>query len=148
VQMSGESFQRVCFRTISRVYHKQCPVHRRARLLTQQTSITVFRLLAKENNFRFYFKFAAHKRKLPFSIHSVYMENKTTYICTHIYIHIHMHINLHIHIYMYILSFQMENGSQAFFLHPFTVCSSYKWKFVLCPFADEEKTEVICLQTN
>jgi hypothetical protein len=30
-----------------------------------------------------------------------------------------------------------ENGSPVF-LNPFTVCLSYKWKFVLCPFVDEE----------
>jgi hypothetical protein len=33
---------------------------------------------------------------------------------------------------------QMENGSPAIFLNLFTVCSSCKWKFVVCPFVDEE----------
>jgi hypothetical protein len=44
---------------------------------------------------------------------------------------------IHIHIY-YILPFLTENGSPDFFLNPFTVCSSYKRKFVICPFVDEE----------
>jgi hypothetical protein len=28
--------------------------------------------------------------------------------------------------------------AQVFFLNPFTICSSYKQKFVICPFVDEE----------
>ncbi len=32
----------------------------------------------------------------------------------------------------------MENGSPVIFLNPFTICSSCKWKFVVCPFVDKE----------
>jgi hypothetical protein len=43
----------------------------------------------------------------------------------------------------------MENGSPGkFFLNPFTVCSSWKWKFVVCPLVDKETMEVIRLQTD
>ncbi len=31
-----------------------------------------------------------------------------------------------------------ENTAQAIFFNLFNVCSSWKWKFVVCPFADEE----------
>jgi hypothetical protein len=46
----------------------------------------------------------------------------------------------------------MENGkqkieAQVIFLNPFTVCSSCKQKFVICPFVDEETNES-CLFTN
>jgi hypothetical protein len=33
---------------------------------------------------------------------------------------------------------QKENGAQAIFFNPFTVYSSCKQKFVICPFVDEE----------
>jgi hypothetical protein len=31
-----------------------------------------------------------------------------------------------------------ETEAQLIFLHRFTICSSYKWKFVIFPFVDEE----------
>jgi hypothetical protein len=31
-----------------------------------------------------------------------------------------------------------KREAQAIFLNPFTVCTSCKWKFVVCPFVDEE----------
>jgi hypothetical protein len=36
------------------------------------------------------------------------------------------------------LPFQKENGSAGIFLIPFTVFSSCKWKFVVCPSVKEE----------
>jgi hypothetical protein len=34
---------------------------------------------------------------------------------------------------------QTENANaQAIFLNPFTVCSSCKWNFIVCPFVEEE----------
>ncbi len=36
----------------------------------------------------------------------------------------------------------------AIFLDPFADCSSCNWKFVVCPFVDEETNKVIRLQTN
>ncbi len=45
-----------------------------------------------------------------------------------------------IYVYLYMLPFQ--NGKRKprnfFPLNPFTVCSSYKQKFVLCPLVDKE----------
>jgi hypothetical protein len=32
----------------------------------------------------------------------------------------------------------MEKGSPGIFLHPFTICSSYKQKIVVGPFVDKE----------
>jgi hypothetical protein len=36
---------------------------------------------------------------------------------------------------------QRENGSPGNFFNPFTVCSSYKQKFVIRPFVDKETNE-------
>ncbi len=33
--------------------------------------------------------------------------------------------------------------AKAIFFNSFTVCSSCKWKFVVCPFVDKETKEVI-----
>jgi hypothetical protein len=37
-----------------------------------------------------------------------------------------------------ILKNQIEMETKAIFLNPFTVWSSCKWKFVICPFLDKE----------
>jgi hypothetical protein len=42
--------------------------HRRARLLTQQWSITVYRLLAKENKIPFFVSFTTNKSKFAISV--------------------------------------------------------------------------------
>jgi hypothetical protein len=34
---------------------------------------------------------------------------------------------------------ERQTEAKVIFLNPFIVCSSCKWKFVICPFADEEK---------
>jgi hypothetical protein len=42
-----------------------------------------------------------------------------------------------------------KTEDRVIFLNPFIVCSSCKWKFVICRFVDEEtNTEVIHLQTD
>jgi hypothetical protein len=74
--------------------------HRWARLRKQQTSITVYRLLTKEN-------------KLPFPL-SIFSKNmlKWKHIFTYIYIYmyIYMYIYIYPYIYIYMLLFQTENG--------------------------------------
>ncbi len=45
------------------------------------------------------------------------------------------------------LVFQTENGSPGIFLNPFTICSSCKRKFVVCPFVDKERNKS-CLFAN
>jgi hypothetical protein len=39
------------------------------------------------------------------------------------------------------LKYQTENGNPCDFLNLFTICSSCKRKFVVCPFVDEETNE-------
>ncbi len=38
------------------------------------------------------------------------------------------------------MPFQTETEARAYFLNPFTAHSSYKWKFVVCPFVDKKQT--------
>ncbi len=72
--------------------------------------------------------FAANKQKLLFllvllSIYTVYQNS------------------LYIYLYIYLLpisNFKQEMKIQAIFLNPFTVYSSCKREFVVCPFADQE----------
>ncbi len=67
----------------------------------------------------------------------------------HIYRYIDIYISIYILMYIYcMLPFQTENGSPGNFLNPFPICSSCKWKFVVCPFVYEEQTGVVCLQTD
>ncbi len=113
--------------------------HRWARLLTQQTSITIYRLPNKENKLslsifvcskqievcRFGFPFAANKLKVLFSISSLF--------CIYIYI---------------CCSFKRKMKAQVIFHNPFTICSSCKWTFVVCPYVDEEKHESYSIWKN
>jgi hypothetical protein len=41
-----------------------------------------------------------------------------------------------------------KTEAKAIFLNLFKVRSSCKWKFVICPLANEEVMEVFCLQTD
>jgi hypothetical protein len=51
----------------------------------------------------------------------------------------YIYLNCYLHFYFYLYFKQKtENGSQTIFLNLFTVCSSCKWKFVVCSFVDEE----------
>jgi hypothetical protein len=64
-----------------------------------------------------------------------------------------IYINIYVDIDIYILHFMKKKiicktEAQAIFLNPFTVRSSCKRKFIVCPFVDEETTEVIHLQTE
>jgi hypothetical protein len=84
----------------------------------------------------FRFLFAANKRKLPISVISFFCING-------IYIYIETAT------YMYICcSFKQKTEAQVIFLHQFTVCSSYKWKFLLVSLLMKKQTEVIPLQTD
>ncbi len=52
------------------------------------------------------------------------------------YIHIYIY---NIYLFIYICSrFKRKTEAQAIFLNSFTVCSSCKRKFVICPFVYEE----------
>jgi hypothetical protein len=99
-------------------------------LLKQQSPIIVYHLPTKENKLRSPFSFPAKKRKLPFPFSIC---SKQTFSGINIYA----------------LPFQteMENGL-GIFLYPFNICSSYKWKFVVCPFVTKNQTEAIRLQTD
>jgi hypothetical protein len=80
------------------------------------------------DKFLFFVLFAAKKRKLTFSVFCIY-----TYIC----------IKILAYVYIYMLCFKRKSEAQAIFLNQFTICSSCKRKFVICPFVDEE-TNGIC----
>ncbi len=41
-------------------------------------------------------------------------------------------------IYAAVSNLKQKMEARAIFLYPFTVCSSCKWKFVICPFVYEE----------
>ncbi len=59
-----------------------------------------------------------------------------TYTYTNIYTYRYTYTYI-----QYFLPFQMKNGktkTQAFFLNPCTASSSYKRKFVACPFVDDQ----------
>jgi hypothetical protein len=88
--------------------------HRWEHLLTQQPSITIYRLPTKEN-------------KLPFSVSSVSI---------HIYIYTYTYICLYL--YTAVSHGKQKTEAQVFCLNPFTVCSLYNQKFVIYPFVDEE----------
>ncbi len=110
--------------------------HRGARLLKQQSSITVYCLPTKDNgplcsvsclqqtNRSLPFPFAANKRKF-----AVYIYRKRNYI-------------------FLCCSFKrkMESWSPGNFFSPFTIFSSCKWKFV--HLLTKKQTEVICLKTD
>jgi hypothetical protein len=91
--------------------------HRWARLLKQQSSTTVHCLPINEN-------------KLPFSGSSNF---------PHLYLYISVSIYISIYLYIYICCrFKRKTEAQAIFLNPFIICSSYKQKFAVCPFVDED----------
>ncbi len=65
------------------------------------------------------------------------------YIYIYIYIYIHIYVDIYgIYLYgyirLYMLPFQRETEAQLIFLNPFTICTSCKQKFVVCPFVYEE----------
>ncbi len=107
--------------------------HRWARLLKQQRSITVYRLLTKENKLLFPF---------PFSL-KIYW-NGNIYIrisistCISIYICISLYISIYLYIYATVSNRKRKKEAKAIFLNLLIVCSSCKWKFVFFPFVYEE----------
>ncbi len=56
-----------------------------------------------------------------------------------------MYIYLSIYIYCLCCYFKQKTDGREIFLNPFTVCSSCKWKFVICPFVSEETNGSYCL---
>ncbi len=55
---------------------------------------------------------------------------------------------MYMYIYIYLLTTKQKTKVQAIFLNLFTICLSYKWKFVVCPFFMKKQTEVINLRTD
>jgi hypothetical protein len=51
-----------------------------------------------------------------------------------IYIFFYLYFYIYINIYAAVSNGKRKMETQAIFLNPFTVCSSWKRKFVLCPF--------------
>jgi hypothetical protein len=102
--------------------------HRWALLLEQQSSIAVYCLLTKENN-------------IPFSICS--KKNGNCHF-PYTYIHISIYIytkngTIYINMCIYCTSKRKrKTEAQVFFLNLFSVCSSCKLKFFVCPFVNVE----------
>ncbi len=74
-----------------------------------------------------------------------------TYTYTYIYTYNTYGTYTYTHIYVYVCCrFKWKTEAHAIFLNPFTVCSSYKRKFIVVPFADEvtNRTLSICKQTK
>jgi hypothetical protein len=106
-------------------------------LLKKQSPITVYSLLTKKN-------------KLPFSVSVCGKQTEVCHFCYWFAAN-----NEKLHTYTQISNAKQKTESQAIFLNPFTVCSSCKRKFVVCPFVHEvtngslkEPTKVIPLQTG
>jgi hypothetical protein len=103
-------------------------IHRWARLLKQQLSITVY--FAK---FHFAFQFVANKRKLAIFVFNC---SKQTEVAVFRKFHFQYTYTENGTIYIY-CCFKRKTEAQAIFLNPFTACLSYKRKFVVCPFVGE-----------
>ncbi len=125
--------------------------HRRARLLKQQSSITIYRFPTKEKKLPLLFPFVANR---SFSV-SVFRLQQTKKSCRFLlvpfteYLYIFCRFNIYIYIYLYenrtdgkrqllYVCCIWEMEAQVVFLNPFSICSSCKRKFVVCPFVDEE----------
>jgi hypothetical protein len=119
--------------------------HRWARLLKQQTLITVYHLPTKENKipfsfcrkqmegYSFHFPFAANKQNVSFSINTVFH----MYIFIYIYVETAAYMYISISIYI-CCHFRRKTEAQMIFLNLFTVCSLCKQKFVVCPLVYKE----------
>ncbi len=120
--------------------------HRWARLRKRQTSITVYRLLTKENKLPF--SFLAYKRMVPFSvlIYISILKRQHVYIYIDIYTYIHTSVSMYIYIYLSISKLYLyiyaavSNGKRkprwfSFTRLPF---AHHANGFVVCPFITEE----------
>ncbi len=130
-------------------------MQRWARLLKQQSSVTVYRYRPRKTNFHFPFPFAA--KKWMFAI-SVFCLQQTHGSCHFLLVPFSACVcecvcggrgggvcvggwGVCVGVFVYMLPFQTE--AQAIFLNPFNVCSSCERKFVVCLFIDEETTNRI-----
>ncbi len=110
-------------------------------LLKQQTSITVYRFQTNENKlpvpvsvcikerevFRFCFPFATYKRKLPFSISSVF-QTYTVYTENENYIFMYMYMYiLYICVYLHVHTYKWKNDNEQ------TINGSI-YKYLYAPF--------------
>ncbi len=90
--------------------------------------------------------FADQENKLPFSVSSVSVYIYISISIFLLYISIYIYISIYVFIHTSISIFtvyiccrvKQKTEAQAIFLNPFSVCSSCKRKFVVCPFVYEE----------
>ncbi len=139
-------------------------LHRRARLLKRKMSIIIFHLLTRKTNFLFSFSvcrkqtgvccfcspFSVNKLKLPFSINSVFLNINYIYCIGSINIYtVDVNIDIDIDIYVYIciyicmyiyaaVSKKKRKPRRKYFLNLFSVYSSSKQNYVICPIVDKE----------
>ncbi len=103
-------------------------------MLKQQSSITIYPLPTKENKFR-RFHLQQTNESLPFTFSVC---SKQTEVAA-------FHEFRFLYTYVYICCrFKMKREAQAIFFNLFTVWSSCKGKFVICPFVDEETKGSYC----
>ncbi len=113
-------------------------MHRRARLLKQQTSFTVYYLATKENN-------------LPFYVH-IFIYGKQNYMYLlyiyDLYIHIHILINInkHIHIYAAVLNGKQKPRHFSLIRVPFAHRKNRSLSIVRL--LTKKQTEIIRLPTD
>jgi hypothetical protein len=96
---------------------------------------------AETANFVYHLSFDDHgKQTSVFCIHIYALKlqhiYKYRYMCIYIYIFT-IYIYIYINIYL-CFHYKRKSEAQAIFLNLFTVCSSCKRKFVVCPFVYEE----------
>ncbi len=102
-----------------------------------------------KTNVRFLFPFAAIKRKFAVSVFSFQQTNRNCrfllvplFVCVGVLgcvcVCVYLCLYLYFYLYAAISNGKQKTEAQTIFLNPFTVCSSWKRKFVICPFLDKE----------
>jgi hypothetical protein len=62
-------------------------------------------------------------------------------VCVYAFMRVYIYLYLYLHLY---LNAAISNGKRKMEaqVNMFTLCSSFKWKFVVCPFVDEETNRI------
>ncbi len=88
----------------------------------------------RKKNFRFLFPLAPKLMKFVVYIFCLQQINVS---CRFLLVLLSLYIYIYIQ-YAAVSNQKWKTDAQAIFLNPFMVCSLCKWKFVVCPFVDNE----------